>query len=200
MLPSQLRRRIRVITPVATAAVMVWLFFMAISIWRFGNEDQGRPADCIVVLGAAARGGAPSPVFEERIRHGVSLYHRGLSSRLLFTGGFGEGSQSSESATGRDWAIAQGVPAAAILIEEKSRTTRQNLDEAAQLMKANGLHSAIIVSDPLHMKRSVRMARDLGIDAVSSPTPSSRYRSLGPKLGFLFRELYFYHHYLVTGD
>jgi uncharacterized SAM-binding protein YcdF (DUF218 family) len=67
-------------------------------------------------------------------------------------------------------------------------------------MKTHNLKSAIIVSDPLHMKRAMMMADDLGIEAVSSPTPTTRYRSLRTKLGFLVRELYFVHHYVLTGN
>jgi len=50
------------------------------------------------------------------------------------------------------------------------------------------------------MKRAMLMANDIGITASSSPTPTSRYRSLKTKLGFLLRELYFIHHYIATGD
>jgi uncharacterized SAM-binding protein YcdF (DUF218 family) len=92
------------------------------------------------------------------------------------------------------------VSANDIYIEEKSRTTQQNIAEAAALMKVHNLKSAIIVSDPLHMKRAMMMADDLGIEAVSSPTPTTRYRSLRTKLGFLLRELYFVHHYVLTGN
>lgn len=194
------RRRIRIVALTVTTAAAVWLLAVAVSIWRFGTRDEARPVDCIIVLGAAAKNGVPSPVFEERLRHGVDLYHRGLAGSLIFTGGFGDGAAVSESRAGRDWAITRGVPSSAVRIEEISRTTHQNLDEAARLMKSRGFRSAILVSDPLHMKRAVKMAGDLGIDAASSPTPTSRYRSLGPKLGFLLRELYFYHHYLVTGE
>ncbi|MBK1833919.1 hypothetical protein JIN78_07600 [Roseibacillus ishigakijimensis] len=66
-------------------------------------------------------------------------------------------------------------------------------------MNAAGLKSAIIVSDPLHLKRASLMAKDLGIRSVTSPTPTSRYRSLKTKLPFLQREIYFYHHYAITG-
>lgn len=76
----------------------------------------------------------------------------------------------------------------------------QNLINAKVLMDETGLKSAIIVSDPLHLKRALVMANDLGIQAVSSPTPTSRYRSLEPKLSFLLREIYFYNHYLITND
>ena len=50
------------------------------------------------------------------------------------------------------------------------------------------------------MKRAALMAHDLGIPTAPSPTPTSRYRSLKSKLGFLLREIYFYHHYRVTGN
>lgn len=146
------------------------------------------------------QGTAPSPVFAERIRHGIELYHAGFAPKLLFTGGVGDGLTHSESSVGRSVATQQAVPAGDILIEERSRTTQQNLSEAWSVMQKNGLKSAIIVSDPLHMKRAMMMASGLGIDAVSSPTPTTRYRSLQTKLGFLVRELYFFHHYGIIGN
>ncbi len=117
----------------------------------------------------------------------------------MFTGGVGEGQTQSESSIGRSIAIQHGVPATDILVEEKSRTTQQNLSEARALMKQHQMDSANIVSDPLHMKRAMMMAGDLDVAAASSPTPTSRYRSLKTKLGFLLREVYFIHHYFATG-
>ncbi|HEY5741174.1 MAG TPA: YdcF family protein [Terrimicrobiaceae bacterium] len=162
--------------------------------------DYAANADCIVVLGAAIRGSSPTPVFEERIRHGVDLYRNGMAAKIVFTGGFGDGQKHSESSVAAAVAGRLGVPVASVLIEEKSRTTRQNLAEALEVMRQNGLHSAIIVSDPLHMKRAMMMAEDLGIEAFSSPTPTTRYRSFRARLVFLIREIYFFHHYLITGD
>jgi uncharacterized SAM-binding protein YcdF (DUF218 family) len=100
----------------------------------------------------------------------------------------------------RAYALKRGVPADAILTETLSRTTKQNLVEARRLMRAEGLESALIVSDPLHMKRAMRMAGGVGIEAAPSPTPTSRYRSWRSKAGFLLREVYFYNVYLLTGQ
>ena len=86
-----------------------------------------------------------------------------------------------------------GVPEEAILIEAVSQTTYQNLFEARRLMQENGLHRAIVVSDPLHMARALRLCRHLGIDAVGSPTPSTRFRSFRTRWEFLAREVYFFH-------
>jgi uncharacterized SAM-binding protein YcdF (DUF218 family) len=189
------KRRVVLILAIALAG---WLTAVGFSIWSFGNEDHAKPSDCAIVLGAAVYGTEPSPVFEERIKHAISLYRAGTVSKIIFTGGFGEGASHAESSVAANYAIRKGVPASAVLTETKSRTTRGNLVEAKALMST--LHTAILVSDPLHMKRAALMAHDLGISAVSSPTPTSRYRSLKSKLGFLVREIYFYHHYRATGN
>jgi uncharacterized SAM-binding protein YcdF (DUF218 family) len=48
------------------------------------------------------------------------------------------------------------------------------------------------------MKRAMMMADGLGIDAVPSPTATTRYQSFQTKFGFLIREIYLFHHYIVT--
>lgn len=177
-----------------------WLILLALQIDATGKVHHPGPADTAIVLGAAVNGAAPSPVFRERIRHGVTLYRAGRIRKLVLTGGVGEGASHAESQVARTIAIRAGVPAHAILIETRSRTTQQNMAEAQHLMDRHRLSSALIVSDPLHMKRALRMARDAGITAYGAPTPTTRYRSWQSKTGFLLREVYFYNHYLLTGD
>jgi uncharacterized SAM-binding protein YcdF (DUF218 family) len=173
--------------------LVLWVAGVAGYIVWIGERDQAAPADVIIVLGAAAYDARPSPVFEERIRHGIDLYQRGLAKHVIFTGGFGEGARFSESQVARRYALRHGVPARAILIETASRTTWQNLQQAAALMKARGFKRAIIVSDPLHMARALRLSRELGIDALGSSTPTSRFRSFDTRKRFLLQEVYFFH-------
>lgn len=191
------KRRIILILAISLAG---WLIVLGCSIWSFGNEDHAKPSDCAVVLGAAVYGAEPSPVFKERIKHAVFLYRTGVVSKIIFTGGYGYGESDAESSVAAAYAIREGVPSSAVLTETKSHTTHENLIEAKALMSAISLRTAILVSDPLHMKRSALMAHDLGISAVTSPTPTSRYRSLKSRLEFLGREIYFYHHYRFTGN
>ena len=179
------------------AAILFWLSYTGITIWSYGNKDHAELSDSIIVLGAAIVGDKPSPVFEERINHAVNLFQHKIAPKIIFTGGLGKGEQLTESQVGAAFAVGMGVPSSAILKDMTSRTTRQNLLEAQSLIKMHNLKSAIIVSDPLHLKRAELMARDLGMSVVTSPTPTSRYRSLKTKLEFLFREIYFYNHYLL---
>ena len=173
--------------------LLSWLAGVAAYIVWVGERDQAAPSDAIIVLGAAAYDARPSPVLEERLRHGIDLYRRGMAPTLIFTGGYGTGARFSESQVARRYALKHGVPASAILIEAESRTTRQNLEQARALMRSHHFNRAIIVSDPLHMARALRLARELGIDALGSSTPTSRFRSFATRKRFLLQEVYFFH-------
>lgn len=174
--------------------VLFWLAGVAAYITWVGQRDDARPADAIIVLGAAAYDAKPSPVFEERIRHGIDLYKRGLAPKLIFTGGYGGvGARFSESQVARRYALRQGVPDKAILIESLSRNTHDNLRQASLLMQQHQLHDVIVVSDPLHMARALRISKELGISAVGSPTPTSRFRTFATRWRFLLQEVYFFH-------
>lgn len=193
---SRRRRRAGPLRWLLRLAVLLalWLAGVATYIIWAGERDQAAPADAIIVLGAAAYDARPSPVFEQRILHGVHLYQRGLAGTLIFTGGYGgSGARFAESQVARRYALRQGVPEDAILIETVSRTTQQNLAEAAALMRERELTRAILVSDPLHMARALRLARGEGIQPLGSATPTSRFRSLEARWQFLLREVYFFH-------
>ncbi|MBW4577716.1 MAG: YdcF family protein [Aphanothece sp. CMT-3BRIN-NPC111] len=177
------------------------LFFTAgataFSIYTYGSKNYALQADAAIVLGAAVWGDKPSPVFQERINHAIELYKSGYVQTIIFTGGVGDSNEAAEAIVGKRYAIAQGVPQADILTETESRTTQQNLKNAQKVALSHQLTKFIIVSDPLHMKRAVFIAHDLGMNAYSSPTPTTRYRSLNSQLGFLVRETYFYFVYIL---
>ncbi|HIY70649.1 MAG TPA: YdcF family protein [Candidatus Luteimonas excrementigallinarum] len=173
---------------------VLWLCGVAAYIAWTGARDEAGPAEAIIVLGAAAYDARPSPVFEQRIVHGIHLHEQGLAGWLIFTGGFGgEGARFAESEVARRYAIEHGVPEDRILIETVSRTTRENLEQAAMLMRERDMRRAIVVSDPLHMARALRLARGEGIEALGSATPTTRFRSLESRWQFLLREVYFFH-------
>ena len=190
------RRRWRPLAWLGWLLVLLALWLAAVAGWivTAGQRDQAAPADAIIVLGAAAYDAKPSPVFEERIRHGIDLYRRGLAPKLIFTGGYGGvGARFSESQVARRYALRQGVPDKAILIESLSRNTHDNLRQASLLMQQHQLHDVIVVSDPLHMARALRISKELGIRAVGSPTPTSRFRTFATRWRFLLQEVYFFH-------
>jgi len=145
----------------------------AFRIWDTGNHDDRRKADAIVVLGAAQYDGRPSPVFQARIDHAVDLYEAGIARYLVVTGGKAIGDRTTEAAAARAVAMSRGVPASAILEEDRGRTTLESMDGVVVLMRDHGLGSAVFVSDRTHMLRVLLIASDRGIDAYGSPTTTS---------------------------
>ncbi|MQA89125.1 MAG: YdcF family protein [Gemmatimonas sp.] len=144
-----------------------------LSIFLFGRKDEARPADAIVVLGAAQYDGRPSPVLKARLDHAIDLHTRGFSERMILTGGVGVGDTVSEAEVGRRYAIGEGVPAKDILLERGGLSSGESMRAVVVLMESHGLSSAILVSDPFHMLRLRLLASRLDLDAYSSPTRSS---------------------------
>jgi uncharacterized SAM-binding protein YcdF (DUF218 family) len=147
--------------------------YAAYRIWDQGNRDEKRPADAIVVMGAAQYDGRPSPLFAARLDHAIELFKAGIAPNLIVTGGKQEGDRTTEAASARSYAIGHEVPDNAILSEDQSRTTLQSIRGVAMLMHDRGLRTAVFVSDPSHMLRVLRMASDEGIVAYGSPTRTS---------------------------
>ena len=142
-------------------------------VWAQGQKDEERPADAIVVMGAAQYDGRPSPIFAARLDHGVELFLTGDAPRLVVTGGKAAGDRTTEAAVGRAFAIERGVPPDAILVEDQSRTTLESVRALSALLEEDGATTAIFVSDRPHMLRVLRMAADSGITALGSPTRNS---------------------------
>lgn len=147
--------------------------FATVRIWQQGGTDERRSVDAIIVLGAAQYDGRPSPVFRARLEHAVALWKEGVAPWFVVTGGKLPGDRTTEAAVAREYAIANGVPESAIFGEDEARNTLDSLAAVAGQMKARDLRTAVIVSDPTHMLRALRIADDLGIEAWGSPTTNS---------------------------
>lgn len=172
--------------------VIIYIATNMISICLFSSKDEKIKSDVAIILGASTDNGQVSPVYQERLNHGIELYREGYVKKLIVTGGMGKGNEQSDADAAKQYVIMQGIPEADILVEQKSTITQENLKYSKQIMGQNGYETAIIVSDPLHMKRSMLLAKDAGINAYSSPTPTTKYVSLKTQLPFLAREVFYY--------
>ena len=162
----------RMLTVVVIALFALWVISAsAVLIWA--SRDEARPAQAIVVLGAAQYAGKPSPVLRARLDHALDLWNRHLASLLILTGGTGAGDATSEAAVGRTYARKRGVPDSAILVENEGRTTSESMRAVAGMLEVRGLQTALLVSDPFHMLRLRILARRFGFTPYTSPTQTS---------------------------
>ena len=192
-----MRKIARVLLVILGVLVLV-VGLIASRIYSFRNVRSDAPADAAVVLGAAVWSADVSPVFRERINHGINLYRKGKVRKLIFTGGQGNPGEPTEASAARKYALKNGVPAQDILIEEKSHNTFENIVYAKQLADSHGIKRVLIVSDPLHMRRAMTMTSDVGLVADPSPTPSTLYQGLGSQLSLLAYETYYYIGHLLV--
>ena len=173
---AQAKRVVAMIRRALTVAVVIvfaiWLVSVsAVVMWS--KRDEARPAEAIVVLGAAQYAGKPSPVLRARLDHALDLWNRRLASVLILTGGTGAGDTTSEAAVGRTYVRRHGVPDSAILEENEGRTTSESMRAVAGMLEVRGLQSALLVSDPFHMLRLRILARRFGFTPYTSPTQTS---------------------------
>ena len=185
------------ITAIILCLLLLWGPISAVAIVRYAKVDERYWADCIIVLGAGTDGKEPNPVFRERLNHAITLYEGGYSRHIILTGGLFEGNTLTDSQIAANYLTSNGIPADVILLETKSTITQENLSGARDIMYAEGMTTALIVSDPLHMKRAVLMARDCCIQPYSAPTPTTRYQTWKTKIPFLLRETFFYVGYRI---
>jgi uncharacterized SAM-binding protein YcdF (DUF218 family) len=196
-MPNFKKRWLILILLALISALLLAIASTAVSIYLYGNKVYDTKAEAAIVLGAAVWGEEPSPVFRERINHAINLYKNQNINKIIFTGGVGEINEAAEAIIGKNYALARQVKLNDILTETESRTTYQNLKNARLVASTYKLNKFLIVSDPLHLKRAVLMARNLGMDAYPSPTPTTRYSSFRSQIDFLIRETFFYFVYLV---
>ena len=118
------------------------------------NDTERQHFDVILVLGNPAnRDGSIAPVGRSRVLEGVRQYRAGIAPHMLMTGGAVR-NRFVEAQVMRQFAIAEGVPAEAVLAEVQSRNTIQNAYYSYKIMQAHGWNSALVVSSPTHLRRA----------------------------------------------
>ncbi len=154
---------------VALAGLVLSVGYISTQIERQSTRDEARPADVILVLGAAEYRGRPSPVLRARLDHALDLYRRHLAPRIMTTGGAGGDPVFTEGAVGRSYLTKQGVPSEAIIVETEGETTVHSIALAGEILRRMDLHSVIVVSDGYHIYRVKKMLQFRGLAVYGSP-------------------------------
>ncbi len=180
------------LTALLVILILSYFTINGIKIYRYSFKYSEEKSDVAIVLGAGTSNGKLSPVFKERLNHSIYLYERDIIKMIVLTGGYGKGQKQTDSEIAKKYLLAQNIPEEIILIERKSRYTVENLMESKQIIDSLGLESALIVSDPLHMKRSIELAKEMDIYCRPSPTKTTMYKSFFPKAKSLIYETFYY--------
>jgi len=149
------------------------------------NEARARAGaptccyDAIVVLGGGITPAAPPYVLEpdlgdgaDRMWHAAHLFHRGIAPQIIVSGGGfmaenNGGPATTEAEAMRRFLEDLGVPDRAIISEDKSLNTIQNIERVREMVKGGRV---ALVTSAYHMRRSMAIAQHAGLDAVPFPT------------------------------
>ena len=174
---------------VAVGAVLLFLAATMARIVETGSRQELHSADAIVVFGAAEYSGHPSPVLRARLDHALDLFHRGLAPVIITTGGAASDPKFSEGGVGHDYLMHHGVPERSLIAETQGRDTSESAERVAVIMRANGLHSCIAVSDAYHVFRIRKLLEHQGVRPVyTAPRLESRPHSILQRAEAALRE------------
>lgn len=130
----------------------------------------------VVVLGAGLLGKKVTPLLASRINRGIEIYHKNPGSKLIMSGGQGPDEEIPESHAMAAYAEEHGVPKSDIIIEDRSKTTNQNLKFSHQLMKPNS--TFCIVTNSYHVYRALVLAKRQGLQCIGYGAKTKWYFTL----------------------
>jgi uncharacterized SAM-binding protein YcdF (DUF218 family) len=169
----------------ALAVLVVYIAYLTVRIQRQSGRDEARPADVILVLGAAEYNGRPSAVLRARLDHALELYRQRLAPRVLTTGGAGGDAVFTEGGVGRSYLMSQGVPSEAIIVETEGESTVHSVALAGEIISRMGLRSVIAVSDGYHIYRVKKMLESRGLAVYGSPRKDHHPEPLRDQLNYV---------------
>jgi len=186
--PSHSRWWFRLLLLVLLVAT-AFLGITAVQVAHTSSLQELHSADAIVIFGAAEYSGRPSPVLRARLDHALDLFHRGLAPVIITTGGAAADPIFSEGGVGRDYLMRHGVPERSLIAETQGRDTAESALRVGVIMRANGLHSCVAVSDAYHVFRIRKLLEREGLNPVYvAPRPESKPRSVWQRAVAVLRE------------
>jgi uncharacterized SAM-binding protein YcdF (DUF218 family) len=190
LLPLRIVRRLVLAVVLSVVLVLLWT---SVQVWWVARGDNQRRSDAIVVLGASQFDGRPSTILRARLQHARALYEAGVAPRVVTVGGGAAGDRFTEADAGARFLTERGVT---VISVPEGHDTLQSLKAVDAEFARRGWKTAVIVTDPWHSLRSRKMARDLGIDAVTSPTRTGpAVRDRATEFRYITRETAAYLYY-----
>jgi uncharacterized SAM-binding protein YcdF (DUF218 family) len=127
-------------------------------------------ASAAVVLGGAISPPSATRPFpdlhesSDRVWHAARLYHAGKAPLLVLSGGSNPDITPYSEAQAMQMLLHDlGVPDSAMLLEGASRTTQQNAEFSAALLKQRGVQDVLLVTSAMHMPRAKSLFETTGL-------------------------------------
>jgi uncharacterized SAM-binding protein YcdF (DUF218 family) len=190
--PFWRNRKLLYLLSLLVSVLVLYIIIISAHIVRVANLQQMHAADAIVVFGAAEYAGRPSPVFRARLDHAFALFQQGLAPVVITTGGAGQDPSFSEGGVGRDYLIRRGIAERNLIAETQGTDTAHSAQRVGVIMRTNGMHTCVAVSDQYHVFRMQKLLEHEGIHVYVAPRPDSRPHSILVRVFAVLREAFSY--------
>lgn len=157
-------------------------------VWWEAHYPTKKSAEFAVVMGAAQYDGRPSDALEARLQEALRIYNSDLVKKIVTVGAGAPGDRFTEARAGRNWLIENGVPRSRTIEIAAGTNTINSTKAYVEYFKKNNIKEVIVVTDPYHCKRSMYIAKDLGVNATCSPVKTGPYSLANSSLHYLWRE------------
>jgi uncharacterized SAM-binding protein YcdF (DUF218 family) len=172
----------------AALAFILFLLITSLRIVHEAGKEELHPADAIVVFGAAEYSGRPSPVLRARLDRAYELFKLGLAPVVITTGGSGADPSFSEGGVGRDYLVHRGIPERDLIAETQGSDTAHSAERVGVILRANGLHTCLAVSDEYHVFRIKALLQHEGMQVYVAPRTGSRPKGHWQRMIAVLRE------------
>lgn len=156
--------------------LVVIMMIYTLTAWLNLLNWKTKPLDYVVVLGAGILGKKVTPLLAARIKRGIEVYKNNPGSKLIMSGGQGRGEDIAEAEAMAAYAENLGIPESDILVENKSKTTQENLRFSRALMEAGS--NFCIVTSSYHVYRALILAKRQGLDCIGYGAKTKWYFTL----------------------
>ncbi len=188
----------RTITVIVILALIAPAYGIS-QVWRAANNPVVRQADVIVVLGTAQLNGRPGQALEGRLVEAKRIFDLGYAPTIITVGSGAPGDRTTEAASGKFWLRTNGISSRKITAVEVGRDTLSSTKAYTEVMKKRYVSDVIIVTDPFHCARSIKMANDQGVLATCSPVQTGPNTLDNSGYRYLLREAAAYLAYITVG-
>ena len=126
-----------------------------------GNSELLTDIDYIVILGAGIRRGKPSPMLEDRLKTGISLYNNDISNKILITGDH-MNDDYDEVTVMKNYLLEHGIPEEDIITDNYGISTYDSIYRVKNVYKSN---KVVIVSQRYHLYRALFLSDNLDLES-----------------------------------
>ncbi len=135
------------------------------------EEATKKQFDCILILGAGVWGNKPSPMLEDRLLEGISLYEKGASNKIIMSGDHSRADYDEVNVM-KKFAMDKGIKSEDIFMDHAGLSTYDSLYRAKEIFEANKI---LIVTQEYHLPRALYIAKQLGIEAYGVKADPRKY-------------------------